>query len=116
MSSFDIAKNLDPCNSITFADDGGKIVGTLWLEIPMKFEGKAEESAKIFFECVSGYMQPAIQAALMKKLSEACPCCGNENFSQTTSAGLYGNHAYCGECKYKWLIPGDMFKHNLKEV
>jgi len=35
-----------------FDDDGnGKPFGTLYIENPLRFEGNAEESAKIFFEC-----------------------------------------------------------------
>ena len=33
-----------------FSDANGKEVGVLYLEDPMRFEGNAEESAKIFFE------------------------------------------------------------------
>ena len=31
---------------------GAEVVGTLYLESPMRFEGKADEGARLFFECV----------------------------------------------------------------
>jgi len=37
-------------NTLTMTDDKGDLVGTLYLENPMRFEGNVEESAKIFFD------------------------------------------------------------------
>ena len=39
-----------PSYKIQFSDKTGKIVGTLYLEDPMRFEGKVDESAKVFFD------------------------------------------------------------------
>jgi hypothetical protein len=32
--------------------DGEKVIGTLYLESPMRFEGDADESARLFFDNV----------------------------------------------------------------
>ncbi|RPJ00626.1 MAG: hypothetical protein EHM36_14390 [Deltaproteobacteria bacterium] len=37
---------------VIFHNSAGEVVGTLYLEDPMRFEGNADESAKVFFESV----------------------------------------------------------------
>ena len=44
-------------DSIGFYDKNQKEIGTLYLEPPMRFEGDAEESAKIFFEFVLDFVR-----------------------------------------------------------
>ena len=43
--------NEAPRRTIQFSTDAG-VVGTLYLGPPMRFEGDAEESARVFFEQV----------------------------------------------------------------
>lgn len=43
-------------NTIRFAAKEKGVVGTLYLDEPMRFEGDADESARVFFECVMTYL------------------------------------------------------------
>jgi hypothetical protein len=39
-------------HTLNFCKEDGETIGKLYLESPMRFEGDAEESARIFFEHV----------------------------------------------------------------
>lgn len=43
--------------TVTFYDSTNELIGTLYLENPMRFEGNAEESAKVFFNFVTEYLK-----------------------------------------------------------
>jgi len=42
--------NWKPAHTVVFHNRDGETVGTLWFDGPMRFEGDAEESARVFFE------------------------------------------------------------------
>ena len=48
----DIGKIDAPAHTIVFYNKNNKLVGTLYLDNPIRFEGITEESARIFFECI----------------------------------------------------------------
>ena len=51
------AKLTQPSRNITFMNEDNKVVGELtWDDDVFKFEGNAEESAQVFFDCVIALM------------------------------------------------------------
>jgi len=50
-----IPKEVFMPNRIVFNDVNGKLVGTLFLEDPLRFEGNADQSARLFIDNVIGH-------------------------------------------------------------
>ena len=56
--------NLQPSYTMTFHDDKGEIGGFDWGDGELKFTGKAEESAKVFFDFLKPYVDIYIREQL----------------------------------------------------
>ena len=54
----------DSVNTVVFGDDIGKIT---WEDGKMRFEGNAEESAKIFFDC---FLKPMVDEYIESELNK----------------------------------------------